>query len=310
MSTIPTQSSSRTGNWQPTPPAEPAARRPVSQGFRRFLRRFSANRLAVGSFLVLVVLILASAAAPIIAPYQPDAIDLANRLSGPSAAHWLGTDALGRDTLSRLLYGGRVSLFAAALAVSVAAIIGVPLGLIAGYFGGWLDWLLGRFADVLMTFPPLILAIAIIAATGPGLITAMIAIGIVYAPRILRVVRSATLAVRAETYIEASVSIGTPWPQIILQRVLPNILSPLLVQISLMLAAALLAEAALSLLGLGVVPPTPSWGNILGRGFLEIRSTPQLMVWPGVAIAIATLSFNLLGDGLRDALGREIRKGD
>lgn len=279
-------------------------------GLSGFVRRFRSNRPAVVGFFVLLALVTACVAAPLIAPYSPTAIDVVNRLSGSTAAHWLGTDALGRDTLTRLLYGGRISLFAAVWAVGVAAIIGVPLGMVAGYFGGWYDRILGRAADVLMTFPALILAIAIIAITGAGLIKAMTSIGIVYAPRLFRIVRSATFEVRAETYVEASISIGTPSMSIIMRRVLPNILSPLLVQITLLLAAALLAEAALSLLGLGVRPPTPSWGSMLGRGFTEIRTTPQLVWWPGLAIAIATLSVNLLGDGIRDALGREIRKGD
>lgn len=277
---------------------------------RRFLRRFWANRVSMLALVVLLLLTFAAVAAPLIAPYAPGDIDVVNRLSSPTTAHWLGTDSLGRDTFSRIIYAGRASLFAALFAVAVAAVLGVPTALIAGYFGGWVDWLLGRTADVLMTFPALILAVALIAATGPGLLKAMSAIGLVYAPRLFRVVRSATLAVRAETYIEASVSIGTPAWNIILRRVLPNILSPLLVQISLLLASALLAEASLSLLGLGVIPPTPSWGNMLGRGFTEIRSTPGLVFWPGLVIAIATLSFNLFGDGLRDALGREVRKGD
>lgn len=294
-----------------TEPADsPRPRAVGSPGLRRFVRRYRANKLAVVALGVLVLLIGSAAAAPLLAPYPPEAIDVVNRLAGPSSQHWLGTDSLGRDTLSRLLYAGRASLFAATLAVTIAVTVGVPSGLVAGYVGGAVDWVLGRAADVLMTFPAIILAIAIIAATGPGLTNAMVALGIVYSPRLFRVVRSATLAVRAETYIEASVSIGTPALSIITRRILPNILSPLFVQISLMLAAALLAEAALSLLGLGVVPPTASWGNMLGRGFAEIRSTPLLVWWPGLAIAFATLSFNLIGDGLRDALGREIRKGD
>lgn len=290
-------------------PAVPEKRK-GGAGLRRFVRRFCSNRISLIALVVLLVIVVAAIAAPVIAPYAPGEIDVVNRLSGPTAGHWLGTDSLGRDTLSRIIYAGRASLFAAVFAVAVASILGVPTGLVAGYFGGWVDWLLGRTADVFMTFPALILAVAIIASTGPGLVKAMSAIGLVYAPRLFRVVRSATLAVRAETYIEASVSIGTPAMSIIARRVLPNILSPLLVQISLLLASALLAEAALSLLGLGVIPPTPSWGNMLGRGFPEIRSTPGLVFWPGLAIAIATLSFNLIGDGLRDALGREIRKGD
>lgn len=292
-------------------PGTDEAAAPVrSPGLRRFLRRFASNRVSVVALAVLLLIILASIFAPWLAPYEPAAIDVRNRLSEPSAAHWLGSDALGRDTFSRILYAGRASLLAAATAVGIAVVIGVPFGLIAGYVGGRVDWLLGRAADVLMTFPAIILAIAIIAATGPGLTNAMIALGIVYSPRLFRVVRSATLGVRAETYIEASVSIGTPAHSIIARRILPNILSPLLVQISLMLAAALLAEAALSLLGLGVVPPTASWGNMLGNGFGDIRSSPFLVWWPGLAIAVTTLCFNLIGDGLRDSLGREIRKGD
>ena len=287
-----------------------ALQRPAAPGLKRFVRRFRSNRLAVFATIVLTLILVSSFAAPLLAPYDPNAIDVMNRLAGPTTEHWLGTDSLGRDTFSRLLYAGRVSLMAAALAVGIAVAAGVPLGLVAGYFGGWVDWVLGRLADVLMTFPAVILAIAIIAATGPGLVNAMVALGVVYAPRLFRVVRSATLAVRQETYVEASISIGTPAHSVMMRRVLPNVLSPLLVQVSLMLAAALLAEAALSLLGLGVVPPTPSFGNMLGRGFTEIRTTPLLVWFPGLMIAVATLSFNLIGDGLRDSLGRETRKGD
>lgn len=286
------------------PPSSPSTE-PDRPGF---WRRFRDNRSAFAALVVLGLVVLASLAAPLIAPYAPEAIDVPRRLSLSTPDHWLGTDSLGRDTFSRLLYAGRVSLMAATLAVAIATVVGVPLGLLAGYLGGKVDWLLGRAGDVLMTFPAIILAIAIIAATGPGLQNAMVALGIVYAPRLFRVTRAATLAVRAETYVEASISIGTPAWKIILRRVLPNVASPVLVQVSVMLAAALLAEAALSLLGLGVVPPTASWGVMLGSGFKEIRSTPLLVFWPGVAIAVSTLSFNLVGDGLRDALGRRIRK--
>lgn len=288
-------------------PAAPAAVAPTRPGF---WRRFRDNRPAFVALVVLALLVAASLAAPLIAPYSPEAIDVPRRLSLSTPDHWLGTDSLGRDTLSRLLYAGRVSLLAAATAVAIATAIGVPLGLLAGYVGGKLDWTLGRIGDVLMTFPAIILAIAIIAAMGPGLQNAMIALGIVYAPRLFRVARAATLQVRAETYVEASISIGTPAWKIIPRRVLPNVASPVLVQVSVMLAAALLAEAALSLLGLGVIPPTASWGVMLGSGFKEIRSTPLLVFWPGVAIALATLAFNLIGDGLRDALGRRTRKAE
>ena len=285
-----------------------AAAAPADPARPGFWRRFRDNRPAFVALVVLAVLVLASLAAPLIAPYAPEAIDVPRRLSLSTPDHWLGTDSLGRDTFTRLLYAGQVSLFAAALAVAIATVIGVPLGLLAGYVGGRVDWVLGRAGDVLMTFPAIVLAIAIIAATGPGLQNAMIALGIVYAPRLFRVTRASTLQVRAQTYVEASISIGTPARRIVVRRVLPNIASPVLVQVSVMLAAALLAEAALSLLGLGVVPPTPSWGVMLGSGFKEIRSTPLLVFWPGVAIAVATLSFNLIGDGLRDAMGRRARK--
>jgi len=291
-------------------PKDTAVYRPAAPGLKRFLRRYRSNRLAVFATFVLCVILVSSIAAPLIAPYEPNQIDVVNRLAGPTAEHWLGTDSLGRDTFSRLLYAGRASLLAAAMAVVIATVAGVPLGLLAGYLGGRTDWVLGRIADILMTFPAVILAIAIIAARGPGLTNAMVALGIVYSPRLFRVVRSATLSVRQETYVEASISIGTRSHSVMMRRVLPNVLSPLLVQISLMLAAALLAEAALSLLGLGVVPPTPSYGNMLGTGFTEIRTTPLLVWFPGLMIAIATLSFNLIGDGLRDSLGRETRKGD
>jgi peptide/nickel transport system permease protein len=286
-------------------PSDLVADTPARPGF---WRRFRGNRAATAALVVLVLLVAASIAAPLIAPYSPEAVDVPRRLSLSTPDHWLGTDGLGRDTLSRLLYAGRVSLLAAALAVTLATVVGVPLGVLAGYVGGKTDWLLGRAGDVLMTFPAIVLAIAIIAATGPGLQNAMIALGVVYAPRLFRVARAATLQVRAETYVEASISIGTPALRVIRRRVLPNIASPVLVQVSVMLAAALLAEAALSLLGLGVVPPTPSWGVMLGSGFKEIRSTPLLVFWPGVMIAVATLAFNLLGDGVRDAMGRRSRK--
>ncbi|GAA5162620.1 ABC transporter permease [Pseudonocardia eucalypti] len=288
----------------------PAAPSAGAAGLRRTVRRFLGNRLAVGALAVLGLILLVAAAAPVIAPYAPSQIDIANRLSGPTFAHWLGTDALGRDTLSRLMFAGRVSLGAASLAVAIAVVIGLPLGMVAGYLGGRLDWLLARAADVLMTFPALVLTVAIIAAVGPGLSTAMVSLGVVYSPRLFRIVRGATLGVRQETYVEASISIGTPGWLILRRHILPNILSPVLVQVSLLMAAALLTEVTISLLGLGALPPTASWGSMLGAAFGDIRSTPMLVAYPGMAIALVTLSFNLIGDGLRDSFGRETRKGE
>ncbi|MFI0405861.1 ABC transporter permease [Actinomadura sp. 3N508] len=275
---------------------------------RATLRRFRANKSAVIGGGLLLLIILVTAAAPLIAPYGQAEVNISDRLAGPTGEHWLGTDALGRDTLSRLMYGGRVSLAAAGLAVLIATVIGLPLGLIGGFFGGIVDWLLDRAADVLMSFPAIVLTIAIIAAVGPGLTTAMVSLGIVYAPRMYRVVRGSTIEVRREVYIEASTSIGTPSLMILRRRVLPNILPATLVQLSFLLASALLAEVTVSLLGLGALPPTASWGSMLGQAFQEMRSQPSLAVYPGIAIAIATLCFNLVGDGLRDAFGRETRK--
>ncbi|TDD87151.1 ABC transporter permease [Actinomadura rubrisoli] len=280
---------------------------PVSRT-RVLVRRFRANRSAVVGCGLLLAIIIVTVAAPLIAPYGPAQIDIADRLSGPTTRHWLGTDTLGRDTLSRLMHGGRVSLAAAGLAVAIATVLGLPLGLVGGYFGGVVDWLLDRVADVLMAFPAIVLTIAIIAATGPGLTTAMVSLGIVYAPRMYRVVRGSTMGVRREVYIEASTSIGTPHLMILRKRVLPNILPAALVQLSFLLASALLAEVTISLLGLGALPPTASWGSMLGQAFLEMRNNPSLAVYPGIAIAITTLCFNLIGDGLRDAFGRETRK--
>ncbi|GAA4223928.1 ABC transporter permease [Actinomadura meridiana] len=280
---------------------------PVAHG-RGVVRRFRSNRSAVVGVVLLLLIIVVTAAAPLIAPYGPAQVDISDRLSGPTPGHWLGTDTLGRDTLSRLMYGGRVSLAAGGLAVLIATVIGLPLGLVSGYFGGVVDWFLDRAADVLMSFPAIVLTIAIIAAVGPGLTTAMVSLGIVYAPRMFRVVRGSTLEVRREVYIEASTSIGSPSLLILRKRVLPNIMPAALVQLSFLLASALLAEVTISLLGLGALPPTASWGSMLGQAFQEMRSQPWLAVYPGIAIAIATLCFNLVGDGLRDAFGREQRK--
>lgn len=288
---------------------EPQPVRVLPSSRTRFRRRFLANTPAVAALVFLLVLVASAVLAPLLAPYEAEAISVIDRLQPPTAQHLLGTDDLGRDVLSRLLFASRVSLGAAAMAVGISFVLGTPFGLLAGYLGGRWDTLMSRFADTLMSMPTLILAIGIIAAMGPGLTNAMIALGIVYSPRLFRVVRGATLAVRAETFIEASISVGASTTRIIKRHVLPNVLSPLIVQLSLMMAFALLAEASLSFLGLGVVPPDASWGVMLGRAFRDIRVSPYLIYWPGLAIASTTLAFNMLGDGLRDALGREIRTG-
>lgn len=281
----------------------------VESPLRRFLRRFRRRRLAIAALVVVLGFVLIAVLAPWIAPYDPLAQDLRATLDGPSSAHWLGTDELGRDLLSRMIFGARVSLLAAAQAVVIALVLGVPPGLAAGYLGGWVDGLISRINDTVMSFPPLLLAIAIVGVFGPNLRNAMLAVGIIFAPRFLRLTRAAVMAVREETFIEASRSIGTPTLRIVRTRIAPNVVSPLLVQISLSLGFAMLAEAGLSFLGLGVQPPDASWGAIVGRAYRFLNQAPTLVIFPGLAIVLAVLAFNVLGDGLRDSLGRELHGG-
>lgn len=276
---------------------------------RRFARRFLRQKLAVAALIFLVIMVLLAILAPVIAPFDPNKNNVREIFASPSSTHWLGTDQLGRDTVSRMLYGARVSMLAAVQAVSIALVIGLIPGLVAGFFGRWVDVLIMRIAESIMTFPPLLLAIAIVAVRGPGLGNAMIAVGVVFAPRFARLVRGLVLAVREETYIEASRSIGTSTPRILRRHVLPNILSPLVVQISLALGFSMLAEAGLSFLGLGVRPPQASWGSLLQVAYSSISRNTFQAIPPGVAIMLCVLAFNLLGDGLRDSLGKEIRRG-
>jgi ABC-type dipeptide/oligopeptide/nickel transport system permease subunit len=263
----------------------------------------------VVALVFVIALVLMALFAPWVAPYDPLSQDLRNTLQGPSADHWLGTDELGRDVLSRIIYGSRVSLMAAAQAVVLALLLGVPPGLLAGFFGGWVDTIISRLTDTLMSFPPLLLAIAIVGVFGPNLRNAMIAVGVIFAPRFIRLTRASVLAVREETFIEASRSIGTPTFHVLRTRIVPNVLSPLVVQTSLSLGFAMLAEAGLSFLGLGVQPPEASWGAMVGRAYRFLNQSPTLVIFPGLAIVFAVLAFNVLGDGLRDSVGREVRGG-
>jgi len=271
--------------------------------FGRRLLRSRVNLLCVGYLLLLVVV---AVLAPLIAPHGPENQDLLNRFAPPfSPDHLMGTDQLGRDTLSRLMQATRVSLIAPLIAVGVGLVIGVPLGLLAGYLGGVFDWVVSRIADALIALPALVLALALVGVLGPSLVNAMVAVGIAYSPRLLRVVRSATLTVREETFIEASRVVGCSTPRLVFHHVLPNVRSPLLVQLTLMMGLSLLAEASLSFLGLGVQPPEASWGSMLRTAFENNFAGPWLAWFPGLAIVITVLSFNLLGDGIRDAIGRQ-----
>ncbi len=278
--------------------------RPVSQnGTRDLLVRLFHARLAGLGFVITTGFVLSALLASVIAPYNPNRQQITNALKGPSADHLLGTDQLGRDILSRVLYRGQASLEVGFLAVGMALSIGVALGLIAGYWSqGWVETAIMRAMDALLAFPALVLALAFVAALGPGLINTIIAVGIVYTPAFARLTRGQVLSAREHDYVEAARTVGAPDWRIILYHLLPNVSAPLIVQTSLYFATAILAEASLSFLGLGVQPPTPSWGEMLNaaRGYLE--TDPWLIVGPGIAIFAAVLGFNFLGDGIRDVL--------
>jgi ABC-type dipeptide/oligopeptide/nickel transport system permease subunit len=289
--------------------AREAISAPEQSARARFLRRFRRQVPGLIALGYLVLVVLSALCAPLLATHDPLQQNLSGVLQPPGGGHVLGTDDLGRDVFSRALYAGRISLVAAAQAVAVAVVLGVVPGLIAGYAGRRVDAVIMRVTDALMSFPPLILAIAFVGVLGPSLTNAMFVIGVIFAPRFVRLVRGTVLSIREETFIEASRSIGTPTARVIRRHVLPNALSPLIVQISLTAAMAMLAEASLSFLGLGVQPPDASWGSMIERGFRYTAAAPWLTIFPGLLIALTVLAFNLLGDGLRDSLGRETRRG-
>jgi peptide/nickel transport system permease protein len=275
-----------------------AGERPVRLALRRLLRR----RAAVVGLAVVVFFIALAVIAPLLAPYDPIATDWQAVRKPPSALHLFGTDELGRDVLARVIWGTRASLMAGLVSVSIALAVAVPLGLLSGYLGGVVDGLLMRIIDAMLAIPFLVLAIALAAFLGPSLTNAMIAIGVVQTPIFTRLTRGQALAVKHEDYIEAARAVGNPHRRILLRHILPNILAPILVQATLAIAAAIIAEASLSFLGLGQQPPAPSWGSMLNTASHFLSQAPWMAVWPGLAIFSLVLSFNLLGDGLRDAL--------
>ncbi len=282
----------------PTAPVAASEENPWARAWRRLRRR----KGAMVGLAIVALFIVVAVFAPLIAPYDPIATSWTVVRKAPSWAHWLGTDEVGRDILSRIIFGARASLSAGVVSVGIAVGIGVPLGLLAGYAGGWIDALLSRVVDAMLAVPFLILAIALAAFLGPSLSNAMIAIGVTATPIIVRLTRGQTLAARVEDYVEAARAVGNPRWRIALRHILPNIVPPLLVQASLAVAGAIIAEAALSFLGLGQQPPSPSWGSMLNSSQRFIAQAPWMAFWPGFAIFLAVLSFNLLGDGLRDAL--------
>jgi peptide/nickel transport system permease protein len=276
---------------------DPRARR------RRLLRqRFLRRPLAVCGLVVATVFIVAAILAPWIAPYSAGTSDFTATLGHSSGNHLLGTDELGRDVLSRIIWGARASIEAGVLATLLAMAIAVPLGVVAGYYRGWLDTVIARMTDVLLAFPFLIVAVGLAAILGPSLTNATIALGVGAAPGLIRIARGEALALREEDYVRAAVANGASDLRIIARHVLPNMLSTLIVQATVAIPAAIIGEAVLSFLGLGVQPPTPSWGVMLADAQSYLAQAPRLAVYPGIAIFLCSLSFNLLGDGLRDVL--------
>jgi ABC-type dipeptide/oligopeptide/nickel transport system permease subunit len=254
--------------------------------------------------LVIVLMVFAAVAAPVIARHDPTEIDLINGLQGPSAGHWLGTDIQGRDVWARLVYGSRISLSVGLISQGIALALGLVLGLVAGYYGKWVDELVMRLADVTLAFPTLLLLIALVAALQPSLTVVFLTIGLVGWAGMARLVRGQVLVVRELEYVQAMRALGARNAHIIARHVLPAVIAPVLIAATLGVAAAIMAEASLSFLGLGVQPPTPSWGAMIadGRDLSQLRSAPWTSLFPGVAIGLTVLGFNLLGDALRDAL--------
>lgn len=279
--------------------ADPVLARPSHS---RAWRKFRSHRSAKFGAILVGVFLLIALAAPLLPMPDPTATDWGAIRQAPSAAHPLGTDEIGRDTLSRMIWGARASLLAGVVSVAIAIVIGAPLGIVAGYFGGWTDAIISRCTEALLAIPFLILAIALAAFLGPSLTNAMIAIGVAATPVFIRLTRGQAISVAAEDYVESAHAIGLSTPIILRRYILPNVLPPILVQATLTVASAIIAEASLSFLGLGQQPPAPSWGAMLNTAKDFMRQAPWMAMWPGIAIFMVVLGFNLLGDGLRDAL--------
>jgi peptide/nickel transport system permease protein len=278
------------------PAADAVAGRP---GVLRTVLRRPAGAVAAGFLVVLVVI---AVGAPVLAPHDPELQDLSQRFAGPSAEHWLGADEFGRDVLSRIMHAARISLAAPLISLLVAGALGIPSGLLAGLRRGAVDAVAGRLSDTLLAIPAIVLALAIVAVLGPSLTNAMIAIGIVFAPQLFRVIRGAAFVVAEETYIASATAIGCGTTRLVWRHVLPNIRAPLLVQVTLLMGFALLVEASLSFLGLGVQPPQASWGSMLKSAYDNQFDAPYSVLAPGISLMLTTLAFNTLGDTIRDAM--------
>jgi len=270
-------------------------------------QRFTRNRIAVAGLIIVVLLVLMALFAPLLAPQDPAVQTLANKRMPPGATYWLGADEFGRDILSRVIYGARVALYVALVAVALALVMGVAIGLVAGFAGGWVDTVLMRLVDVMLSFPYLLLAIAIVATLGTGVQNTTLAVGIWATPSFARITRGQVLNIKGREYITAAEAVGVTGWRMVWRYILPNAIPPVIVFATLYMANAILLEAALSFLGLGVQPPQPSWGLMVASGRDFLRVAPHVATIPGVAIMLAVLGFNLLGDGLRDALDPRLR---
>jgi len=270
-------------------------------------RSFRKNKIAVVGMIIVLTFIILAIAAPLITKEGINEQDLANRLQSPSSEYWLGTDDFGRDIFSRIIYGARVSLWVGFSSVIGSIIVGCFLGIIAGYYGRWVDTIISRFFDIMLAFPSILLAIAIVAVLGPSLRNALIAIAIINVPNFGRLIRSKVLSVKEEEYITSARAVGLKDARILFSHILPNSMAPVIVQGTLAIATAILEAAALGFLGLGAQPPTPEWGKMLADSKNYIQSAPWTMIFPGLAIMLTVLGFNLMGDGLRDAMDPKMK---
>jgi peptide/nickel transport system permease protein len=287
------------GEWEGTAPRYSETRRMISV--------FAGRPLPIIGFVIIALLILMAIFAPLIAPYPPNTMDIVNKLEKPSAAHWLGTDSLGRDTLSRIIYGSRSSLVIGISVMLISSVIGIALGLMAAYFGGLVYHVIMRFMDALMAFPMLLLALLIASLLGSGMLNVIIALGIGMLSAPCRMMCAVVMSVKQNDYVLSAQAMGMSNTRLMLQEILPNAFPPMLVLITVGLGAVILAEAGLSFLGIGITPPTATWGGMVNDGYKFLMNTPVLSIAPGVAIMLAVFGFNMLGDGLRDALDPKLR---
>ncbi len=271
-------------------------------------RRLRKNKRAMIGLYIVVIVFLLAILAPVVSPYSPTKISLKNKLDAPSSAHWLGTDKLGRDVLARIIYGSRISILVGIIAVGISGTIGIFLGAIAGYFGKWIDVFIMRLVDILLAFPSILLAIALVAVLGASLFNVILAIALVSWVGYARMVRGEFLRLKELEFVEGARAMGLSDFKIIFKHILPNAMAPVIVMATLGLAGAIISESSLSFLGLGVQPPTPSWGGMLSEGRTVIRQAWWIPTFPGIAILLTVLAFNLLGDGLRDALDPKMKE--